>query len=162
MELDIKVVNLEKARESLKQAKAYCEKIAGKKTIYSVHINNCLFQSTRREDVEEFIQQHAPKSANVKEQTYVNLEQVNTLRKQMSLAKVCEKLNLNISTNSLKVMLMNAGYIKTNKQKMQEMEKRNKRIRSLYNRGYTPEMIVEELNLDLAASTVNRIVKGWQ
>jgi len=146
---------------ALERAKSYCDRIRRKKAVYSVHLGNVIMCSTSKGDIESYISSVTPKGKTVKEVQMVPLQRVNEMRRKMSLGEIIKKLGLDMTTNTLKVALINAGYIKTNKQISEEKAKRDKKILALYDKGYTYAMIREELKLAIKESTIERICKDW-
>lgn len=148
----------------VEKAKNFCMNVARRKPVYSAHIGNTTICTTQKEDLKRFISKLSPvtpRPAKVKEVKTVPLDEVNRLRKTMSLSEIIKKLELDSSANTLKVMLINAGYIKTSAKKTEEKERRDKKIRRLYEDGYTYAMIKEHLGLSISVSTIERICKYW-
>lgn len=146
---------------ALERAKAFCQKIRRKKPVYSVHVNGVVMCSTCKEDIDEYVRSLAPKGRKVREVKVLPLERVDKMRKSKSLGEIITELGLDVTVNSLKVALINAGYIKTNSQISEEKKKRNAKIRRLHERGFTYTMIKEELSLDIKESTIERICRNW-
>ena len=163
MAIDI-TYNREKALKSLERSKAFRRAVAKKKPVYSVHIGNTVVNTTSKETLQMFIEYLTPQKKSkkeVKEIKTVPLEEVNRLRNTMTLAEVIKKLDLDVSTNTLRVMLVNAGYIKTNAMRAEARKKRDDKIRKLYAMGFTFGMIKERLGLDLKESRIRQICKYW-
>lgn len=118
--------------------------------------------STDKDMVKEFVASQTPKGQKmVREMSFAPLNEVDRLRRKMPLGEVIKKLGLEMTVNSLKVQLINAGFIKTNKSKMEECRKRNEKIKRLYNQGYSFSMIKDSLSLALAETTIERICRDW-
>lgn len=151
------------ARLALERAKAFCDRVRKKKTVYSISINGVTMCSTSKADIDHYVESVTPvtKRKDAKEIKNIPLEEVNKLRKTMPLGQIIKKMGLDMTVNSLRVALMNGGYIKTMATMAEEKAKRNKKIKELYEKGYTYGMIQEKLKLDIKASTIERICKDW-
>ena len=161
MAIDI-TYDRERALRSVERSEAFHKAVAKKKPVYSVHIGNTMVCTTSKEVLSMYIDYLTPKSVKVsKEIKTVPLDEVNRLRKKMSLGEIIKKLDLDLKANSLKVMLINAGYMKTNTMRAEERRKRDEKIRNLNKKGYTYTMIREKLGLDLKEVTIKRICKNW-
>ena len=151
-----------KAWEALRNVKDFCSRVAKKRAIYSAHVNGTIMCSTDKDMVKEFVASQTPKGQKmVREISFAPLNEVDRLRRKMPLGEVIKKLGLEMTVNSLKVQLINAGFIKTNKSKMEERRKRNEKIKRLYNQGYSFSMIKDSLSLALAETTIERICRDW-
>ena len=150
------------AYAALERAKAFCDRVRKKKTVYSIHVNGVTMCSTSKEDIDRYVESVTPIKKEVKEIKVVPLGEADRLRKSMPLGKVIKKLELDMTANALRVALINAGYIKTGAVVAKEKAKRDKKIRELYEAGYTYTMIREKLKLNIKESTIERICRNWE
>jgi hypothetical protein len=161
MAVDLRTQDTAAVRRTLERIKEFVDRVAKSKTVYTASAGNCIYNSTQRKDVEKFMAMHKCEG-HIREIKYIDLERVNVMRKKMGLGAVRKSLGIDISTRELKSRLVQAGYIKPNSKRKNINQGRDEDIRRLYDNGYTPEMISQELGLNIAASTIRRIARGWQ
>ena len=165
MAVDLRTQDTAAVRRTLERIKKFVGRVAREKTVYTASAGNCTFNSTQRKDVERFLDMHVKGGEarpQIREIKYIDLEKVNEMRKKMGLGAVRKSLGIEITARELKSRLVEAGYIKPNSKRGAAHQDRDEDIRRLYSSGYSPEMISRELGLDIAASTIMRIARGWQ